>query len=74
MVSLLEAEVKDADWKIFGTEDLTTPPGPKLAEIIDARISEMPPRVRDRLSLSDEVPDHRPGGPDRLPALPCRAP
>jgi len=36
----MQAEVKDAYWKIFGTEDLKTPPGPKLAEIIDARISE----------------------------------
>ena len=40
----MAAEVKDAFWKIFGTEDLKTPPGPKLAEIIDARISEMAAR------------------------------
>jgi putative transposase len=37
----MQAEVKDAYWEIFGTEDLTTGPGPKLVEIIDARISEM---------------------------------
>jgi putative transposase len=37
----MQAEVKDAYWKIFGTEDLKTPPGPGLVEIIDARISEM---------------------------------
>jgi hypothetical protein len=37
----MQAEVKDAYWKIFDTEDLTTGPGPKLAELIDARISEM---------------------------------
>jgi putative transposase len=37
----MQAEVKDAYWKIFDTENLTTGPGPKLVEIIDARISEM---------------------------------
>ena len=37
----MQAEVKDAYWKIFDTEDLKTPPGPRLAEIIDARIGEM---------------------------------
>jgi transposase-like protein len=40
----MQAEVKDAYWKIFGTEDLTTSPGPRLVEIIDARISEMAAR------------------------------
>jgi transposase-like protein len=40
----MQAEVKDAYWKIFGTEALTTPPGPKLVEIIDARIGEMAAR------------------------------
>jgi putative transposase len=36
----IQAEVKDTYWKIFDTEDLTTAPGPKLVQIIDARISE----------------------------------
>jgi putative transposase len=36
----MQAEVKDAYWAIFDTEELKTPPGPRLAEIIDARISE----------------------------------
>ena len=40
----MQAEVKDAFWAIFDTEDLKTPPGPRLAEIIDARISEMAAR------------------------------
>ncbi len=40
----MQAEVKDAYWKIFGTGDLKTPPGPKLVELIDARISEMAAR------------------------------
>ena len=37
----MQAEVKDAYWKIFDTGDLKTPPGPKLAELTGARISEM---------------------------------
>jgi putative transposase len=37
----MQAEVKDAFWAIFDTEDLKSPPGPKLVEIIDNRISEM---------------------------------
>jgi len=40
----MQAEVKDAYWAIFGTEDLKTPPGPRLTELIDARISEMAAR------------------------------
>src|SRR6266496_1970630 len=40
----MQAEVKDAYWKIFDTEDLKTPPGPKLTEITGNRISEMAAR------------------------------
>jgi putative transposase len=40
----MQAEVKDAYWKIFDTAELKTPPGPKLVEIIAARISEMAAR------------------------------
>jgi hypothetical protein len=40
----MQAEIKDAYWKIFDTSDLTTPPGPALTEIIDARISQMAAR------------------------------
>ena len=40
----MQAEVKDAYWKIFGTGDLKTAPGPKLVDLIDARISEMAAR------------------------------
>jgi putative transposase len=32
----MQAEIKDAYWAVFGTEDLKTPPGPRLVEIIDA--------------------------------------
>jgi putative transposase len=42
----MQAEVKDAYWKVFDTEDLKTPPGPRLVEIIDARVSEMAARYR----------------------------
>jgi putative transposase len=37
----MQAEVKDAYWAIFDTDGLKTSPGPRLAELIDARISEM---------------------------------
>ena len=37
----MQAEVKDAYWALFDTEDLDTPPGPKLVELIDARITAM---------------------------------
>ncbi len=37
----MQAEVKDAYWQLFDTENLTTKPGPKLVELIDHRISEM---------------------------------
>ena len=37
----MQAEVKDAYWKIFDISDLSTPPGSELVEIIDARISKM---------------------------------
>src|SRR5690348_14376981 len=40
----MQAEVKDAYWKIFDTSGLATGPGPTLVEIIDARISEMAAR------------------------------
>ena len=37
----MQSEVKDAWWAIFDTGDLKTPPGPRLAQLIDARITEM---------------------------------
>jgi putative transposase len=37
----MQAEVKDAYWQLFDTEDLNTQPGPRLVELIEARISEM---------------------------------
>jgi transposase-like protein len=40
----MQAEVKDAFWAVFDTEDLKTAPGPRLTEIIDTRISEMAAR------------------------------
>jgi putative transposase len=35
------AEVKDAYWALFDTEDLKTQPGPRLVELVDHRITEM---------------------------------
>jgi putative transposase len=40
----MQAEVKDAYWKVFDTQDLTTGPGLELVEIIGERISEMAAR------------------------------
>ena len=37
----MQAEVKDAYWKLFDTEDLKTQPGPKLVELAGHRITEM---------------------------------
>jgi putative transposase len=42
----MQAEVKDAYWAIFDTEDLKTPPGSKLVEIIDHRIGELAARYQ----------------------------
>jgi putative transposase len=43
----MQAEIKDAYWALFDTEDLTTTPGPKLVELVelvDHRITEMADR------------------------------
>ena len=40
----MQAEVKDAYWAIFDTEDLKTQPGPRLVELIGNRITEMAAR------------------------------
>jgi putative transposase len=37
----MQAEIKDAYWQLFDTEDLTTQPGPGLVELVDNRITEM---------------------------------
>ena len=37
----MQAEIKDAYWKLFDTEDLKTQPGPRLVELVDHRISEL---------------------------------
>jgi putative transposase len=37
----MQAEVKDAYWALFDTEDLKTQPGPRLVELVDHRITEM---------------------------------
>ena len=40
----MQAEVEDAYWNIFDTEEMKTQPGPKLVEPIDARITEIAAR------------------------------
>jgi len=42
----MQAEVKDAYWAIFDTEDLSTPPGTKLVEIIDGRVEAFAAKYR----------------------------
>jgi putative transposase len=42
----MQAEVKDAYWALFDTEDLTTGPGPKLVDLVDARITAMAARYQ----------------------------
>jgi transposase-like protein len=37
----MQAEIKDAYWKLFDTGDLETQPGPRLAELAGHRITEM---------------------------------
>ena len=40
----MQAEVKDAYWQLFDTDDLKTEPGPRLVELVDNRITEMAAR------------------------------
>jgi hypothetical protein len=40
----IKDEYEARAWKIFDAEDLKTPPGPRLTEIIDTRISQMAAR------------------------------
>jgi putative transposase len=37
----MQAEIKDAYWALFDTDDLTTSPGPRLVELVDHRITAM---------------------------------
>jgi putative transposase len=40
----MQAEVKDAYWALFDTEDLKTQPGPRLVELVDHRVTAMADR------------------------------
>ena len=46
----MQAEIKDAYRALFDTEDLKTPPGPKLVELVDARITAMAAKVPGHLT------------------------
>ena len=37
----MQAEIKDAYWQLFDTQELKTAPGPRLAELVDRRITEL---------------------------------
>ncbi len=40
----MQAEIRDGYWALFNTEKLTTEPGPRLVELVDARITEFAAR------------------------------
>jgi hypothetical protein len=40
----MQAEVKDAFWALFDTEEVKTKPSPELVELVDRRITEMAAR------------------------------
>jgi putative transposase len=40
----MQAEIKDAYWALFDTEDMTTQPGPRLVELVDHRVTDMADR------------------------------
>jgi putative transposase len=42
----MRAGVEDACWAVFDTEDLKTPPGPRLVEIMDHRIGDLAGRYQ----------------------------
>ena len=42
----MQAEIKDAYWQLFDTEDLSTRPGPRLVELVDNRITRWPAATR----------------------------
>jgi putative transposase len=56
----MQAEVKDAYWKIFDTENLKTPPGPRLVDIINARIDDVAARYQALYPAAAKIlrPDH----------------
>ena len=52
----MQAEVKDAYWKLFDTEELTTGPGPRLVELAGHRITEMAGRYAPTYPAAAENP------------------
>jgi hypothetical protein len=70
----MQAEVKDAYWKIFDTEDLKAPPGPKLVEIIDARIGDLAAKYHGIYPAAAKVLLTERVGLTALPAVPRRTP
>lgn len=35
----MQAEIRDGYWAVFDTEDPETEPGPRLVELVDARLT-----------------------------------
>jgi len=42
----MQAEIRDGYWACFDTEEVTTEPGPKLVELVDARLDAFETRYR----------------------------
>src|SRR6266498_3949276 len=42
----MRAEIKDAYWAVFDTDDIKIPPGPRLVEIIDRRLDALADKYR----------------------------
>ena len=65
----MQAEIRDGYWACFDTADLTTEPGPRLVDLIDARLARrkpLPPTypAAMKIALTDR--------PDRLSTVPAR--
>jgi len=73
----MQAEVKDAFWALFDTEEVTTKPGPELVELVDHRITDMAARYSNSRELHQ--PRKKPQvsrsrqGPDSVPPLQAAA-
>ena len=69
--------MRDAYWAIFDTDDLIAAgiaPGHELVAAVQRRIDAFAEQYAQRLPGRGQVPAHRPGAADQLPALPGRAP
>src|SRR6516162_356171 len=52
----MQAEIRDGYWAVFDTADLTTEPGPRLVELIDARLSAFATRYAATYPAAMKIP------------------